>query len=114
MGAHKNARLKFLRRLEMVHEITEQSITVSQAAPRAGVTAATACKWLGRYLVGNEAALVEASSRPARSPRTIAPGRRWRSSNCDTGSRPMPSLLAPWGCLRAPWVAFWHEPVCHC
>ena len=73
MDAHKNARLTYLRRLEMVHEITEQSVGMSQAARRAGVTAATARKWLGRYLAGGEAALVDASSRPARSPRTIAP-----------------------------------------
>ncbi len=73
MDAHKNARLTYLRRLEMVREITEQSINVSQAAQRAGVTAATARKWLGRYLADGAAALVDASSRPARSPRTIAP-----------------------------------------
>ena len=73
MDAYKNARLTYLRRLEMVHEITEQSISVSQAALRAGVTTATSRKWLGRYLVGGEAALVDASSRPAHSPRTIAP-----------------------------------------
>ncbi len=73
MDAHKNARLTYLRRIEMVHEITEQAVGVSQAARRAGVTAATTRKWLGRYLAGGAAALVDASSRPARSPRTIAP-----------------------------------------
>jgi len=73
MDAHKNARLTYVRRLEMVHEITEQSVGVARAAGRAGVTAATARKWLGRYLAGGEAALVDASSRPARSPRTISP-----------------------------------------
>ena len=72
MNVHKSARLTYLRRLEMVREITEQSINLSQAAGRAGVTAATARKWLGRYLAGGEAALVDASSRPTRSPRTIA------------------------------------------
>ena len=73
MNAHKSARLTYLRRLEMVHEMTEQAINVSQAARRAGVTAGTARKWLGRYLAGGEVALVDASSRPTRSPRTIAP-----------------------------------------
>ena len=73
MDAHKNARPTYVRRLEMVREITEQSVGVSQAAQRAGVTAATARKWLGRYLVGGEVALVDASSRPTCSPRTIAP-----------------------------------------
>ena len=74
MNAHKSARLTYLRRIEMVREITEDSIGVSQAARRAGVTAATARKWLGRYLAGGQAALIDASSRPSRSPRTIAPG----------------------------------------
>lgn len=73
MNVHKSARLTYLRRIEMVRGMTEQSINVSQAARRAGVTAATARKWLGRYLAGGEAALMDASSRPTCSPRTIAP-----------------------------------------
>jgi len=32
-------------------------------------------KWLGRYLVGGQLALVDASSRPMRSPRSIHPGK---------------------------------------
>ena len=39
------------------------------------MTAATARKWHGRFLAAGEAGLVEASSRPARSPRTIAPAK---------------------------------------
>lgn len=61
MDAHKNARLTYLRRLEMAHEITDQSISVARAAHRAGVTTATARKWLGRYLAGGQAALIDAS-----------------------------------------------------
>ena len=75
MDVHKNARLTYLRRLEMVHEITDRSLSVSQAAVRQGVTAATVRKWLGRYLAKGEAGLVDASSRPACSPRTIAPAK---------------------------------------
>jgi len=73
MDAHKNARLTYLRRIEMVHDITERSMSVPRAAAVHGVTAATARKWLGRYLAQGHAGLADASSRPAYSPRTIAP-----------------------------------------
>lgn len=39
------------------------------------VTALTARKWLGRYLTAGEAALADASSRPAHSPRAIDPAK---------------------------------------
>ena len=73
MNTHKNARLTFARRLEMVHEITEFGLSVPQAAADHGVTAPTVRKWLGRYLAGGAAALADASSRPTRSPSAIAP-----------------------------------------
>ncbi len=59
MNSHKNARLTFARRLEMVHEITESGSSVPQAAADHGVTAPTVRKWLGRYLVGG---LIETGS----------------------------------------------------
>lgn len=73
MNTHKNARLTFARRLEMVQDITERGLTPPEAATLHGVTAPTARKWLGRYLAGGVAALADASSRPTRSPRAIAP-----------------------------------------
>lgn len=73
MNMHKNARLTYRRRLDMVHDITAGGMSVPQAASCHGVTAATARKWLGRYLARGPAALVDASSRPACSPRSIAP-----------------------------------------
>jgi len=75
MNSHKHARLTYARRLEMVKRMSEQGLSASEAAVEEKVTAATARKWLGRYLAGGEAALVDASSRPARSPRAIAPGK---------------------------------------
>jgi transposase len=75
MNSHKHARLTYARRLEMVKRMSEQDLSAGEAAVEEKVTAATARKWLGRYLVGGEAALVDASSRPARSPRAIAPGK---------------------------------------
>ncbi|KUZ70604.1 hypothetical protein WI38_33270 [Burkholderia ubonensis] len=57
----------------MVQEITEFGSSVQQAAADHGVAAPTVRKWLGRYLVGGAPALADASSRPTRSPRSIAP-----------------------------------------
>ena len=75
MNSHKHARLTYARRLEMVHQMTEMHGSVSEAAAAHGVTPATARKWLGRYLAGGDAALVDASSRPIRSPRAIEPSK---------------------------------------
>ena len=73
MNTHKNARLTFLRRLELVQDITERGLSVSEAAAQQGVSAVTARKWLGRYLAKGADGLLDKSSRPARSPRQIAP-----------------------------------------
>lgn len=71
MNTHKNARLTFARRLEMVQDMTEHGLSVLEAAASHGVTAPTARKWLGRYLAGGVPALADASSRPSVSPRAI-------------------------------------------
>ena len=73
MNTHKNARLTYLRRLEMVQDITERGLSSSQAAGKYGVSSVTARKWHGRYLAGGAAALADKSSRPALSPRSIDP-----------------------------------------
>jgi transposase InsO family protein len=75
MNTHKHARLTFARRLEMVKEMTEGGLSTTEAAFKHGVTAPTVRKWLGRYLAGGAAALSDASSRPARSPKAIEPGK---------------------------------------
>jgi transposase InsO family protein len=72
MNTHKNARLTFARRLEMVQDITERKRSMAAAALAHGVSAPTVNKWLGRYLAHGEAALVDRSSRPVLSPRAIA------------------------------------------
>jgi len=74
MNIHKNARLTYLRRLEMVQDITERGLATSDAAANHGVSAVTARKWHARYLAGGAAALLDKSSRPALSPRAIDPG----------------------------------------
>ena len=75
MNTHKHARLTFARRLEMVKDLTKGGLSTTQAAVKHGVTPPTVRKWLGRYLAGGQAALVDASSRPACSPRSIDPGK---------------------------------------
>ncbi|MFP5462270.1 MAG: IS481 family transposase [Gammaproteobacteria bacterium] len=72
MNHHKNARLTFARRLEMVRLMTDQLLTPAAAAAAASVSEPTARKWLGRYLAGGEPALADASSRPRSSPRRIS------------------------------------------
>ena len=57
----------------MVQDITERGPSASQAGASHGVSAVTARKWLGRYLAEGAAGLCDKSSRPARSPRAIAP-----------------------------------------
>jgi transposase InsO family protein len=73
MNTHKNARLTYLRRLEMVQDIVERGFSASDAAAKQGVSAVTARKWLGRYLADGAAGLLDKSSRPDKSPRAIAP-----------------------------------------
>ena len=73
MNTHKNARLTYLRRLEMVQDLTEGGLSASEAGAKHGVSAVTARKWLGRYLAEGAAGLLDKSSRPDRSPRAIEP-----------------------------------------
>jgi transposase InsO family protein len=73
MNTHKNARLTYLRRLEMVKDITEGNLSASEAACKQGVSAGTARKWLARYLADGACGLLDKSSRPAKSPRAIEP-----------------------------------------
>lgn len=72
MNIHKNARLTFARRLELVRMIVDQGLTDAEAAAAAGVSVPTARKWLGRYLAEGEAGLRDRSSKPKHSPKTIA------------------------------------------
>ena len=73
MNSHKHARLTYARRIEMVNDMIVGGLSAPLAASRHGVTPPTARKWLGRYLAGGKAALADASSRPAKSPRAIEP-----------------------------------------
>ena len=75
MNIHKNARLTLVRRLEMVTALTLRQLSLVTAADQFGVSTATVRKWLGRFLAEGEAGLVDRSSRPSVSPRTISPAK---------------------------------------
>lgn len=71
MNIHKNARLTFIRRVEMVQDVVRNRLPASQVAAHYGVSAATVRKWIGRFLAEGDAGLADRSSRPACSPRAI-------------------------------------------
>jgi len=73
MNIHKNARLTFARRLEMVQDVLDRKLRPTVAAARHDVSVPTLRKWVGRYLVQGEPGLRDASSRPRVSPRATAP-----------------------------------------
>jgi transposase len=75
MNTHKNARLTFARRMQLVRSILDQDLDPAVAAAQQGVSAPTARKWLGRFLAEGEAGLMDRSSRPRRSPRSISPSK---------------------------------------
>jgi transposase InsO family protein len=73
MNTHKNARLTFARRIELVREMTSNGLAAEAAGLLHGVSATTATKWLGRFLALGEAGLADRSSRPKLSPAAISP-----------------------------------------
>src|SRR5512144_225660 len=73
MNIHKNARLTFARRLEMVQDVVDHRLTLAATAAAHGVSVPSVRKWVGRYLAHGPAGLRDASSRPRVSPRAIAP-----------------------------------------
>ena len=75
MNTHKNARLTFARRMQLVRSILDQDLDPAAAAAEQGVSVPTARKWLGRFLAEGEAGLIDRSSRPRSSPRSISPSK---------------------------------------
>ncbi len=75
MNTHKNARLTYVRRLEMVKDILDQGLTPGAAMAAYGVSAPTVRKWVSCFLAHGEAGLSDRCSRPAHSPRSISPGK---------------------------------------
>lgn len=73
MNTHKNARLTFARRMQLVRAILDQDLEPAVVAAQQDVSLPTVRKWLGRFLAEGEAGLMDRSSRPRRSPRSINP-----------------------------------------
>jgi leucine-zipper of insertion element IS481 len=71
MNIHKNARLTFARRVEMVQHTRERKLTYAAAATPHRVSVPTVRKSVGRHLTQAAAGHRDASSRPRRSPRAI-------------------------------------------
>ena len=61
--------------LELVMDVLERDLTLCAAAAAHNVSVPTARKWVGRYLAEGEPGLADRSSRPKRSPRSIAPSK---------------------------------------
>jgi transposase InsO family protein len=73
MNIHKNARLTFARRRQIVQDVIERKLTHAASAAAQDVSVPNVSKWVGRYLTQGEPGLRDASSRPQVSPRSIAP-----------------------------------------
>ena len=71
MNVHKNARLTFVRRMELVTDVLHRGLTKAAAARLHRVSVPTVRKWVSRYLAQGEVGLRDRSSRPNRSPRSI-------------------------------------------
>src|SRR5689334_18602981 len=100
MNTHKNARLTFARRLEMVEDITQRRLSQAAAAMVHGVSVPTVRKWLGRYLAHGETALVDRSSRPQLSPRAITPAKALAIIELRRQRLTRPALPPAWGCRK--------------
>ena len=94
MNTHKNARLTYLRRLEMVRDLTEGGLSASEAGCKHGVSAVTARKWLGRCLADGAAGLLDKSSRPA-LPRGHGDRKRGHSMIVEQYAPGMTAMAAP-------------------
>jgi transposase len=72
MAKHR-ARLNVFGRQLLVARIVDDGWPAAQAADAAGVSRATAYKWLRRFETEGEEGLFDRSSRPHRSPRSLSP-----------------------------------------
>ena len=71
MNVHKNARLTFVRRMELVSDVLQGGLTQAAAARLHRVSVPTVRKWVSRFVAEGQAGLRDRSSRPQRSPASI-------------------------------------------
>lgn len=90
----RRARLTPFGRLLLVQRVTELGWTPAQAAAAAGVSRATAYKWLARFGKEGMEGLEDRSSRPLRSPRALPSEQVARVIRARRGLRRGPHHLA--------------------
>ena len=71
MNTHKNARLSYARRVELVRRAAVPDANYSELGREFSVSRQTVGKWASRYAAEGEAGLMDRSSRPARSPHRL-------------------------------------------
>lgn len=76
MNTHKNARLSYARRVELVRRASKPRANQSDLAREFNVSRQTVRKWLRRYQAEGDAGLADRSSRPATSPTRLRRVRR--------------------------------------
>lgn len=72
MNSHKHARLTPKGRALLVSRVLDEGWSVGAASEAAGVSKRTGFKWLARFRREGAAGLADRSSRPLRSPRSLA------------------------------------------
>lgn len=71
MDGHKNARLTYLRRLEMARDVVDRGMPLARAAEKYAVSVPTVRKWVRRFRAEGANGLADRSSRPHASPRAL-------------------------------------------
>ena len=94
MAKHR-PRLNVFGRQLLVRRITDLDWPVAHAADAAGVSRATAYKWLRRFRDEGEPGLLDRSCRPHRSPRHLSPEAERRIIRARVRRRYGPHRLAP-------------------
>ena len=69
MNMHKNVRLTFAERLELVKTVVHHGVALCTAAESHGVSVPTARKWVRRYSAHGDDGLHDRTSRPQRMPK---------------------------------------------
>lgn len=82
MNTHKNARLTFVRRVELAQRALAADANHSRLGREFGVSRQTVRKWHDRYVAGGREALRDRSSRPHRSPHRLRRYQRRQIARC--------------------------------
>lgn len=102
MRIHGNARLTVSGRRELVRRIEDDGWSVAAAARAAGISPHSAFKWLKRFRLGGEAALLDRSSTRHEMDRRVTPSQIERASQQRVGNRwPVARIASELGLPRS-------------